>query len=78
MLPLCLQLNELTLLLAIFFAFAALPACSRQAKPEIKIEQLTPEQQARAKANCEIADAKRQGLALFSFWVRPSGPISLQ
>ena len=38
MLPLCLQLNELTLLLAIFFAFAALPACSRQAKPEIKIE----------------------------------------
>ena len=50
MLPLCLQLNELTLLLAIFFAFAALPACSRQAKPEIKIEQLTPEQQARAKA----------------------------
>ena len=60
MLPLCLQLNELTLLLAIFFAFAALPACSRQAKPEIKIEQLTPEQQARAKANREIADAKRR------------------
>ena len=49
MLPLCLQLNELTLLLAIFFAFAALPACSRQVKPEIKAEQLTPEQQARAK-----------------------------
>ena len=60
MLPLCLQLNELTLLLAIFFAFAALPACSRQAKPEITIEQLTPEQQARAKANREIADAKRR------------------
>ena len=58
MLPLCLQLNELTLLLAIFFAFAALPACSRQAKPEIKIEQLTPEQQARAKANRAIAEYK--------------------
>ena len=56
MLRLCLQLNELTLLLAIFFAFAALPACSRQAKPEIKIEQLTPEQQARAKANRAIAE----------------------
>ena len=36
------------------------PACSRQAKPEIKAEQLTPEQQARAKANREIADAKRR------------------
>ena len=57
MLPLCLQLNELTLLLAIFFAFAALPACSRQAKPEIKIEQLTPEQQVRAKANRAIAES---------------------
>ena len=47
----------MNLLLAIF-AFAALPACSRQAKPEIKIEQLTPEQQARAKANRAIAEYK--------------------
>ena len=37
---------------------ACLPACSRQAKPEIKFEQLTLEQQARANANREVAEAK--------------------